>query len=328
MAPVRTATGAVEAPDFSSVPCLTDKERAAIRSYVGLAKAGRVVSPECLIDPVDADSIWVGGEVYANKIRRLNTLRSDAVDADLKRSLDDKMQRMQQLCEHSKESSSSPHTGVDDGVPFRFTSTSLWRRMISFRGGGEHVQQAQAEEAVPAACTTAGIPAPASSAIRPVWAPQSTAPARTAARPGPPSGNAEAAEETESHRSSPVPDTPDYSAQADTSPDAGLIAVGDSDDDVRSDTHRIDAMVSCEHIVMKENCMYCPSKCPHTCAGNCNGCNWQGQFLPVCSTLHHPRSKGAIGALRSADHKADFAITDARPMARRPCSRRVHVQST
>ena len=320
MAPVRTDTGAIEAPDFSSVPCLTDKERASIRSYVGLAKAGRVVSPDSLIDPVDADSIWVGGEVYANKIRRLNTLRSDAVDADLKQSLDDKMIRMQQLCEDSKDSYSSQHTGVDDGFPFRFTSTSLWRRMISFRGGRDHEQQAQADEAVPAAGTAAGIPAPASSAISPVWAPQSTAPAQTAARPGPLSGETAAAEEPESHRSSPVPDTPDYSAQADTSLDAGLVAVGDSDDDVRPDTPRIEAMFSCEDIAMKHNCMYCPSKCPHTFAGNCDGCNCQGEMLPVFSTLHHPRSKGAIGALLCADHKTDFAITDAWPMARRPRS--------
>lgn len=233
MAPRRTSTGSLEAPDFSSVPHLTDNERASIRSYVALSKTGRPVSPECLIDPTDTDSIWVGGEVYANKIRRLDSLREDAVDADLKHSLRVKAQRMQQLWALRQASSSSTQAGIDDAAHFGFRSSSLWRRMRSFRDSCDRGIQAASEHDPPAPSRTDGIPAPASSAIAPRWERTNRAPALATVQTNPPAACAPAAVRSESRHTSLVPDTPDYSAMPQTSSDGIPIPVVAGDEEVR-----------------------------------------------------------------------------------------------
>lgn len=90
MGSTRSSSGAVELPDFSSVPDLTESEKRRIRSYAGLERAGRAVAAEDLLDDSDLDSVWVGGYALQYTTQRLRRLIDSAKDAGLKRYLEER----------------------------------------------------------------------------------------------------------------------------------------------------------------------------------------------------------------------------------------------
>lgn len=92
----RTTSGAIECPDFSSIPELSVIERSLIASYVELVKAGRDVVPEALLCDSDTDCIWAGERVFNFQRTRLNRLIAAATDEVLKSCLATRLQCLEE----------------------------------------------------------------------------------------------------------------------------------------------------------------------------------------------------------------------------------------
>lgn len=99
MVPRLSSSGAVEVPDFSSVPDLKESEKRRIRSYASLHRAGRAVAAVDLLDESDMDSVWVGGVALAFTLERLRRLIDAADDEVLKRCLEERRRCLQEADE-------------------------------------------------------------------------------------------------------------------------------------------------------------------------------------------------------------------------------------
>lgn len=71
---------------------LTEPEKLAIRSYIGLVQAGLTASAESLVLQSEADSIWAGSKAFHFIIDRVYRLRDQTSDDGIKNCLDAKLE--------------------------------------------------------------------------------------------------------------------------------------------------------------------------------------------------------------------------------------------
>jgi len=265
---MRTSTGAIVAPDFSSVPQLTNSERALIRSYVGLKQVGRTVAPEALLEPSDGDSIWVGGDAYTTKISRLVGLRDQAVDSDLKDCLSVKLHCMQQAWSQ-RGSASSTRLLVDDAAPFTLRSSCLWRQVHSWSEKHAPVQQGTSQPSASAPIAEAGAADACTSARVDHSLSQGSAADTSGAMATTPVACAAADAVIDCALPSAVPDTPDDSAEPQGRIPVTPIALGDSDDEVCCSAlcgaHLVQAQTACLFSLAPPTCCSHPGNMPWFC---------------------------------------------------------------
>ena len=87
-----STSGVPLSPALNSMDSLTEPEKLAIRSYVGLVQAGVTASAESLVLQSEADSIWAGSNAFYYIVDRVHRLRDQTSDDGIKNCLDAKLE--------------------------------------------------------------------------------------------------------------------------------------------------------------------------------------------------------------------------------------------